>query len=445
MLISHDFNARPKQFEILTNVLDGKVKYGLFCGGVGSGKTATGSHFAFNRIIKNPETIGFIGANTYKQLDQSTLKAFFEYLHKYDISYTFNVKPKYSYESRFKKHDGIISFPNGCQIITRSLDNYEDIRGIEIGWFWIDETRDTKKEAWDVLKARLRCKLSKLLCGMLTSTPNGYDWMYVEFEEKPKIVKDGKQMNIGHGYVVSSTRENRKNLPANYIEELESSYDPLIAEQEIEGKFVNVRTGRVYHQFAREKNLKPFTHLPNLPIILCVDFNVDPMKWCLVQHWQGKDYVFDEFAKNNTHTREMAQAVKDRYGNAWMMLYGDHSGNNRDTRSRTTDIEIIKEVLGIDESNIKIKKQPPVDSRINAVNARLNNVANQQNLLIDPKCEHMIKDLEHVIYDKNGKIEKNTSDPIKKQLSHISDALGYYVEYEYSLKGKSVSTSINTI
>lgn len=434
-LISHEFKARPRQFEILDNVLSGKLKYGLFCGGVGSGKTATGTHFALNRIVVNPETIGFIGANTYKQLDQSTLKAFFEYIRRYEIEYTFNIKPKYGYESAFKKHDGIISFPNGCQIITRSLDNYEDIRGVEIGWFWIDETRDTKKEAWDVLKARLRCKKSKLLCGMLTSTPNGYDWMYVEFEEKPKT--NGK--NIGHGYVVSSTRENEKNLPENYVSELESSYDPALAEQEIEGKFVNTRSGRVYHQFSREKNLFNWNYRIDLPIMLCVDFNVNPMKWALVQHYGNTDYIFDEISKNNTNTREMAYEVLSRYPSANYYLYGDYSGFDRDTRSRTTDFEIIKEILNVPEMNIKVKTHPKVEARVNAVNARLNNLKNEQRLLVDPKCEHTIKDFEHVIYDKNGKIEKNNTDEIKKQLTHISDAIGYYIEYEYPLKGKTTS------
>jgi len=434
ILINHTFSARPKQFEALTSVLDGVNKYTLFCGGVGSGKTTLGTHFTLDRIKANPETIGFIGANTYKQLDQSTLKSFFSYLHKYEIDYVFNKTPNYGYTSQFKKHDGIISFPNGCQIITRSLDNYEDIRGIEIGWFWLDETRDTKKEAWDVLKARLRCKKSKLLCGMLTSTPNGYDWMYVEFEEKPNQL--GK--NLGHGYVISSTRENKKNLPENYIDELESSYDPAMAEQEIEGKFVNTRTGRVYHQFARDFNIKEYSYNEFKPIILCVDFNVDPMKWGLVQNDGRYDFIFDEISKNNTYTRQMAESVKEKYPKAQFLLYGDYSGNYRDTRSRTTDIEIIKEVLGIPEQNIKIKPQPPVMSRVNSVNARFCNVKGERNLFVSAKCIHAIKDFEHVTYDKNGKIEKNATDPIKKQLTHISDAIGYYIEYEYSLKGKPI-------
>lgn len=433
MLINYEFNARPKQFEALTSVLDGVNKYTLFCGGVGSGKTTLGSHFSLDRIQTNPETIGFIGANTYKQLDQSTLKSFFAYLHKYDIEYTFNKAPKYNYVSQFKKHDGIISFPNGCQIITRSLDNYEDIRGIEIGWFWLDETRDTKKEAWDVLKARLRCKKSKLLCGMLTSTPNGYDWMYVEFEEKPNQL--GK--NIGHGYVISSTRENRKNLPENYIEELESSYDPLTAQQEIEGKFVNTRAGRVYHQFSRDKNLLEYKYNPNEVIILCVDFNVNPMKWALIQKSGIKDIVFDELSKNNTYTQQMAYEIKCKYPSGRFILYGDYSGNYRDTRSRTTDIEIIKEVLEISESDVRIKPQPPVNHRIDAVNARLNNVKGERHLFVDPKCIHTIKDFESVVYDKSGKIEKNTTDLVKKELTHISDAIGYYCEYEYPVKGKA--------
>ena len=438
----YKFKARPKQYQILKSVLSGSLKYGLFCGGVGSGKTATGVHFSIDRIFNNPETVGFIGANTYKQLDQSTLKAFFEFLRTYQIRHTFNTRPRYRYESKFKEHKGIVSVPNGCQIITRSLDNFEDIRGIEIGWFWIDETRDTRKEAWDVLKARLRCKKSKLLCGMLTSTPNGYDWMQQEFDEKPR---QSKEINIGHGYVTSSTRENEKNLPEGYIDELESSYDKEMAEQEIEGKFVNTKTGRVYYAFDREKNIlsSDYTLRPNEYIDLCVDFNVDPMKWALMQNAGQNEIVFDEFAKNNTNTPQMATAVKEKYGmhgqRFYYYLYGDYSGNFRDTRSRTTDIEIIKDILGIPESNIRIRPNPSVESRINAMNARFCNKKGERHLLISPNCINVIKDLDHVVFDDKGKIEKNTSDPVKKQLSHISDAIGYREEYEHSLKGKVIS------
>ena len=57
----------------------------------------------------------------------------------------------------------------------------------------------------------------------------------------------------------------------------------------------------------------------------------------------------------------------------------------------------------------------------------MNNNLNKGNLVIDPKCTNLIKDLEQVV-NKEG---TRDIDKTNKNLTHLTDALGYAVDYEF--------------
>ena len=67
----------------------------------------------------------------------------------------------------------------------------------------------------------------------------------------------------------------------------------------------------------------------------------------------------------------------------------------------------------------------------------LHNQAGERRLLIDPKCKQLILDLERVHWksDANGNTltDIDKSDPAR---SHVSDALGYMIAYEFGMRGK---------
>jgi hypothetical protein len=76
------------------------------------------------------------------------------------------------------------------------------------------------------------------------------------------------------------------------------------------------------------------------------------------------------------------------------------------------------------------RANPPVSERINAVNAALRNAAGQVRLRISPRCVTLRRDFERVSY-RTGTAEVNkTAAP---ELTHISDALGYYIVRRYPL------------
>lgn len=138
--------------------------------GQGSGKTLNISIDVIEKVRAIPRGIGFIGANTHKQLSQSTLKNCFKYWkdianwtqwdkNNPDGVFVVNKKPPPHFRQYeiLDNYHGTICFQNGALIFTGSLKNYLAHDGKEFAWAHLDETKDTKREAiTTVILARLR-------------------------------------------------------------------------------------------------------------------------------------------------------------------------------------------------------------------------------------------------------------------------------------------------
>jgi len=116
-----------------------------FSGPVGSGKSRALCYEALKLSYQNRGCTGVIGAPTYPMLRDSTLKTFRELLDINQVPYRFH-KSEYALELLEPR----------SQILFRSLENYERIRGTNLAWFGIDELTYCKLEAWLRLEARLR-------------------------------------------------------------------------------------------------------------------------------------------------------------------------------------------------------------------------------------------------------------------------------------------------
>src|SRR3990167_8582932 len=294
----------PVELELLETqtafLADEGEKWAAYVVGVGSGKTWAGAVWALTQIVNEPRTVGLIAANTYKQLSQSTLPPFLALLRSCGfvegLHFVRNRAPTW-YPSRFPRHEDIISFSHGPQVVTRSLENYATIRGLELGWAWLDETRDTRREAFQVVQARLRHPGMARHVGRITTTPNGYDWLYEFF------VDPGKPVNR----IVRARTADNSHLPDGYAEGLEHSYDPQLARQELEGEFIALGVGRVYPFFDRAKDVRRVDHDPARPLLLCCDFGVSPMAWVIAQEHEAFTAVLDEIVIDNATTVAAAQ------------------------------------------------------------------------------------------------------------------------------------------
>jgi hypothetical protein len=120
-----------------------------------------------------------------------------------------------------------------------------------------------------------------------------------------------------------------------------------------------------------------------------------------------------------------------------VIIYGDASGIQRQRASAgaQSDWEAVRQFFANNREFKPVFKykpaNPAVRDRVAAVNGMLRNALQETHLFVDPRCEKLIRDFERVVWDKDG----ITLDQDKDHgLTHISDALGYYLESEFGAR-----------
>lgn len=383
-----DIDLLDHQYDALTS----ENPFTLLKGGIGSGKTFCGALHVNMMAELNPDSPGLIGANSYKQLMSATLATVLSVLDQYKIKHAFK-------KSAMELYIGKKMF------YCRSLENYDSIRGIEISDAWLDETRDTKPEAFDVVLGRLRHPRTNRFRTLLTTSPNGYDWLHDKFVANPLH---------GSNMVEATTMANTY-LPPSYVDMLLNAYDEKMIRQEVYGEFINIMANSAYYCFSREKNVKAFD-LEDLPMWGGVDFNVNPMTGVIGFVKDDVIYIWDEAFLKDSNTPSMRRHLLMK-GYAGATLVPDGTGKGRKT---STETGITDHILLEEGGHFKVQRihNPFVGDRINCVNGLLD----KARIVIHPRCVNLIKDLEQVSRGENDSM-----------LTHISDALGYLAWFLYPI------------
>jgi len=443
-------------------------------GGTGSGKTFMDGIISFDFIQNYPDVQGFIGANTYEQLNVSTLKRIRDVWRDHfglveNVHYVIGKKPPKSYDLRnhnFDDYNPIISFCNGAVVFKGSLDNYEAHSGKEIGWAILDETHMTKEEAVkEVILHRLRQKGMRLNGKdwnplYISTTPAKVDWINEwfqidRFEGEINEVIYNRNDYFSKEYdnkslTICSIFHNKINLPEGHIEGLISEHTNRDGNLTESGKrliyanpFVKAG-GEFYSSFDRSRHVGKVDFIENIPVHLTYDFNVVPYMTLLC--WQivrTGDVIwvrcFGEYCLESpdNSSEAVTLAFKRDYEKrlqAGLFFYGDPSGKHRDTRSRKNDYMIIQQVLRQWVNNYSDRvphRAPPVLARRDFVN----NIFDEKygiRILVDDKCKKLIADFEYVKEDVDGtKLKQKYKDPETGQsyekYGHCSDAADYFL------------------
>ncbi len=322
-----------------------------------------------------------------------------------------------------RKSDGELTLKGPeSMVLLRSLEEPERLRGTNLAWFGIDELSYAREEAWLRLEARLRDPKAEKLCGFGVWTPQGHDWIYKRFVDKPVA---------GYGCVRAKPFENRFLLDKtpDYYERLEESYDPKFYQQEVLGEYLNSRADRVYHCFNRAVHVVRQAYDTKKPLLWALDFNVAPMSSVLLQEHNGRLVVIDEIVLERATTEEAGQEFENRYKGhgAGLEIFGDASGRNMHTTGSTDYTTLQGFLYRGGFRNVKLRvpqRNPPVLSRVQKVNALLTNALGEVRLELDPRCSELIKDFEEVMF----KPESGVIDKLRDmRRTHASDALGYVI------------------
>lgn len=385
----------PTQAEFI----QARNKYCLYSGSLGGGKSFALCCWIIYNAIKYPTCTGLITALTYKQLNRATLQTLFKLLTDCGISFQY-------------KSNGELTIGDHLVYCT-SMENYDTLRGIEIGYAACDEFCYYSPDSVNVLIGRLRDKRGPLQL-KAASTPNGFNFAYDLF------VANANE----NTFITYASAYDNIHLPREYISSLEQQYDERLAEQEIKGRFVSLTSGKIYYSFDRNINVADLGNVSG-GIWLACDFNVNPL--CSVNALVREDliYVTDEIYLKDSNTFALADSIKSKWGSN-LRIIPDSTGNSRRTSSSKSDHQILKD-SGL---TVVYNHNPLVKDRYNCVN----NLLNKKKLIIHPKCKMLIKDLEQLLYDNR--------DPM---LSHISDALGYMAWYLMPIARPATPTQIISV
>jgi hypothetical protein len=349
----------------------------------------------------------------------------------------------------------IIYTINGGEIHVVGLDKPERVEGSPWDGCLITEMGNIKATVWPM---HVRPALSdRMGWADLEGVPEGRNHYYeLDLTSRALMKELGDASEWG-----SFTWKSADILPASEIEAAKRDLDQLTFEQEYEASFVNF-SGRAYYPFLETTHCAPLAYNPKAILALCFDFNVDPGVCAVVQEQRlPKQFVHDPktgvplldnpiigtgvigevHIPRNSNTPAVCRKIISDWGKhlGRVVCYGDATGGARGSaKVQGSDWELItkelKPVFG-ERLSFRVKSANPAErARINAVNSRLKSTTGDIRLMVDGrKAPHVVKDFEGVtlLEGGSGEIDKDET----PALTHLSDAVGYYCEYEYPVSG----------
>ena len=381
-------------------------------GGLGAGKTHSLAMKLFMLMNENENFAGGILCPTLKMFKKDVFPTVRSICEDNNIEYEYN------------KTDSQFFFPdtNSTVYVFHSEDEGRSIRGPNLAFMLINEFTLCSKEAFQAAIARVRVKGAKLLQVAMSGTPESFNWAYEYFIEKPREDTE---------LIFASSRDNY-NLDSGYISMLEGSFDELMRQQFVEGKFVNLTGRRAAWGFDRSIHVTKVKRDRELPIWVSLDFNVDNMAATFWNRHAIDSTIalsaFSDVKLKSSNTYDMAEYIKANYGSD-VTIYPDPAGNARSTKSTVSDIDILR------QSGFKdIKFKRSIRSVRECLNS-LNNLFDKRKIEIDLGCKNLIADLDQCILKSNGlEIDKSNADR-----SHWIDGLKDMADYEFPVMKQKFS------
>lgn len=151
----------------------------LYGGAAGGGKSAYGCLWLISMCQQYEGSRWLMGRSKLKTLKETTLNTFFELASELNISDEFN----------YNAQSNVIYFNNGSEIILKDLflypsdPHFDSLGSLEITGAFIDECNQLSYKAWQVVKSRIRYKLTQfdLIPKMLGTCNPAKNWVYKEF------------------------------------------------------------------------------------------------------------------------------------------------------------------------------------------------------------------------------------------------------------------------
>jgi len=337
----------------------------------------------------------------------------------------------------------MIPLINGSEIHVLGMDKPERVEGSPWDHGILDEIGNMKPDTWpEHVRPALADRHGS--CDFI-GVPEGRNHYY-------DLYKNAQADDTGNWGVFHWMSSDI--LPEEEIEQAKLDLDELTFQQEFGGLFV-MFSGAAYYNFDEKRNQGAYRQFYDRkkPLVFCFDFNESPGVAAIIQELPIKISKKHLYLVGKTfsavigevHIPRNSNTIKvcDKLWEDWkrhrgpVICYGDSTGGaGGSAKVQGSDWDLVKKVLKSkfgDRISFRVPKQNPRErARVNAVNSRLKNTVGQVFLGVDPKHAPMtVKDFEGVRVVEGGTGEIDKSD---KMLTHLTDAIGYYIAYEYPVR-----------
>ena len=356
-------------------------RFSLFVGGIGSGTSHAGAVKALLAGGK-AKTMGLVVAPTYPMLRDATLRTFQAVAGNALVD--------------FHKSEMRGTLRNGSEILFRSADMPDRLRGPNIHWMWSDEAALCPAQTWEIGIGRLR---ADGLAGpaWLTTTPKGRNWVYSQLTNLT---------------VFRATTAENPFLDREFVRSLETIYSGPFARQELAGEFVSFE-GLVYDEFDRGLHVREMPVQPEWRYVAGVDEGYTNPAVILVVGFDGDDraHVAEEFYRRRALQGDVvAEAKRLRDAYQIEMFFVDPSAAGLIAEMREAGMAVVPANHRVMDGIQRVKARLPVagDGR--------------SRLTVAPGCVNTLAEFESYVW-REGRAGMH--DEPEKVNDHAMDALRY--------------------
>jgi hypothetical protein len=400
-------NLSTKQTDAWWLLEDPKIIEVFFGGGAGAGKSWLGCSWQVYRRLTYPGTRGFIGRETLRALEDSTMRTYFDTLERLGL------KANEAWTYNAQSHN--LLFKNGSEQHFRHMSYMPSDP---------DEAPEVASRACQVLLSRLRYKHSEGCTPALLYSGNpGESWVKSQFV----MDEQGNYINLPDhrarvlGTVMDNPDPTMRDQYARTLEYL----DPYDRARLLDGDWSARQKAERPFAFAYDqtKHRVKATRRVNDEHHFSIDFNVEPFSAIAAHIWQDKDgphfHTFAAAKLQNASIRAMAEWILTICPMRHLIkITGDRGGHSRTISTmgpiRLFD-ELVKE-LRISPAQVIV---PPNPTHLQSREDCNTVLAAHPDCVIDPICTRLHADFQTVEVDQEGKIIKAD----RKQASQQADEL----------------------
>lgn len=444
------FNLLPFQNLILQNQI---LEEFAIVGGVGAGKTVFACYWLHSKAVKIPGGNFWFCSRTMKTAKDPGIKTYLQILK--NLGY---VSGKHFFHN---KSESTIRYAWGSTVTFMSSESWKDWVGASLDAAVGDEPAFWPEGAFRELTYRLRPGLFQssdyVRQLLLTGTPQGLTWYAHEFSGGNFIpLQQGYDLKGEFRPIGFQARDKSRltlHYPTflnpyqtqSYIDKIINNYghDDALIKAHLFGEFCPIFQSAVFNKMS-QGNIVDFTPDPSKSenLDLCFDFNVGKMAWTGYQRINNQLFCIEEAGDRVITTDEACDEIistfpKPIWGGKTAVIDGDATGWAGDTRSHTTDYDIIRQKLQGHFARVIIRvpdSNPSVRTTIVSTNRALFSdpvSGKEKQLLFSRKCSNTIDAMFKTVYTEKG---NDIYKPSNDKVTHRSDTVRYKAHVQFPIE-----------